>query len=330
MADVSISPPDPDRLRGEDGFRDANRGQLLLVAGLVMAVSLVALVVLLNATIYSENVATRGIEATDGEALEVRATAVEGTGSLIDATNRKANADDDDYTVTRGAVEDGVAELDTHLARTYAGRGGVTHLAVDSLRRGSYLTGNLSSASVADDVNRTRGFVLDVDVSDDPPVGTNASAAPDEAFHVVFNHSTGDTHEVYVYANETESGNLTVAVGDDGTEPTVLCSVDPADLEDSDRVAVDLTGERVGGQSCPGIWPAELVSQSGSYAIDFENGDAATGNATATVTAPSGGSVGSELDATPAVYDATIDLRYRTAELRFETVVRVAPGEPDV
>lgn len=328
MADVSISPPNPDRLRGENGFRDANRGQLLLVAGLVMAVSLVALVVLLNATIYSENVATRGIESADGEALEVRATAVEGTGSLIDATNRKAAADGDGYGATETAVEEGVTELDTHLARTYAGRGGVTHLTVDSLRRGSYLTGNLSSSQVGDDIDRTRGFVLDVDP--ESLASTNASAAPDEAFHVFFNGSGGGTSEVYVYADESAGGNVTVAVGENGTEPTVVGSIDPDNLDEPDRVAVDLTGERLGGQSTPGIWPAELLTQSDSYATDFENGDAAVGNATATVTAPSGGGVASELDATPAVYDATIDLRYRTAELQFETVVRVAPGEPDV
>jgi len=243
MADVSISPPDLDRLRGENGFRDANRGQLLLVAGLVMAVSLVALVVLLNATIYSENVATRGIESADGEALEVRATAVEGTGSLIDATNRKAAADGDGYGATETAVEEGVAELDTHLARTYAGRGGVAHLTADSLRRGSYLTGNLTSSQVADDVNRTREFVLVVDP--DSLASTNASTAPDEAFHVVFN-SSGDTHEVYVY-NNTSNGNVTVAIGENGTEPTVLGSIDPDELDEPDRVAVDLTGERVGG-----------------------------------------------------------------------------------
>jgi len=60
MADVSIGPPDGDRLFGGEDTSNADRAQLLLVAGLVMAVSLVTLVVLLNATIYSENVATRG------------------------------------------------------------------------------------------------------------------------------------------------------------------------------------------------------------------------------------------------------------------------------
>ena len=79
MADVNAPRDLDDPNRGDrnrDCLRDADRGQLLLVAGLVMAVSLVALVVLLNASIYSENLATRGIEAADGDSLEVRAAAV--------------------------------------------------------------------------------------------------------------------------------------------------------------------------------------------------------------------------------------------------------------
>ncbi|WP_231741260.1 hypothetical protein [Halorubrum sp. CBA1125] len=94
---MSVSPSDGDRPRGPGGsadeFRGADRGQLMLVAALVVAVSLLTLVVLLNATIYSEAVATRGVEAADGEALEVRAAAVEGTGTLIDATNREGVTD---------------------------------------------------------------------------------------------------------------------------------------------------------------------------------------------------------------------------------------------
>jgi len=52
---------------------------------------------------------------------------------------------------------------------------------------------------------------------------------------------------VYVY-NGTD-GNVTVAVGDNSGEPTVWCETPP---DGRDRVAVDLTGERLGGRSCRG------------------------------------------------------------------------------
>ncbi|ACM56572.1 DUF7261 family protein [Halorubrum lacusprofundi] len=326
MADVSIGPPDGDRLFGGEDTSNADRAQLLLVAGLVMAVSLVTLVVLLNATIYSENVATRGIESADGEALEVRATAVDGTGELLDATNRAGPTDHADAAET---VRNGVKDLDREASRSYAERGGVARIELLEIRNGSRITTDMAAvdpnaSTLAADVDRTRGFVLDVDPGS--LVETNASGAVDNAFHVELNDSTGGTHQVYVY-NGTD-GNVTVAVGDNSGEPTVWCETPP---DGRDRVAVDLTGERLGGRSCPGIWPTALVAPDDAYDITLMSANAAAGEAAATVRAVSGDTVTTNLTGgrQPAVYEATIGLRYRTAELRFETDVRVVPGEPN-
>ncbi|WP_144920327.1 DUF7261 family protein [Halorubrum salsamenti] len=328
MADVSIGPPDRDRLFGGNASV-ADRGQLLLVAGLVMAVSLVTLVVLLNATIYSENVATRGIESADGEALEVRATAVGGTGELIDATNRAGPENHADAAET---VRDGVADLDAEASRSYAERGGVTRIELLEIRNGSRITGDIAgngtvdpnAATLAADVDRTRGFVLDVDPGS--LAETDATSAVDDAFHADLNDSTGGSHQVYVY--DGTDGNVTVAVGNDGGDPTVRCETPP---DGRDRVAVDLTDERLGDRPCPGTWPTTLVAPDDAYEIALMNADAADGEVTATVRPVSEDAVASnpDLTATPAVYEAAINLRYRTAELRFETAVRVAPGEPD-
>jgi hypothetical protein len=326
MADVSIGPPDGDRLFGGKDTSSADRAQLLLVSGLVMAVSLVTLVVLLNATIYSENVATRGIESADGEALEVRATAVDGTGELLDATNR---AGPDTHADAAETVRNGVNDLDREASRSYAERGGVARIELLEIRNGSRIATDMAAADqnasiLAADVDRTRGFVLDVDPGS--LVETNASGAVDNAFHVDLNDSTGGTHQVYVY-NGTD-GNVTVGVGDDGADPTVWCETPP---DGRDRVAVDLTGERLGGRPCPGIWPTTLVAPDDTYDITLMNANAAAGEVTVIARPVSGDTVTTNLTARrqPAVYEATIDLRYRTAELRFETAVRVAPGEPN-
>lgn len=325
-------PSDGDGQRGGDDrnacrFRDADRGQLLLISGLVVAVSLVALVVLLNASIYSENVATRGVEAADGEALEVRAAAVEETGALIDGTNRNRPAD---HAAAATAVEDGIGELDAHLARAYADRGGVTHVSgnASSVDNGSYVTGALTpngtgnaNATVAADAARLRGVEVEVDPGS--LASTDATGAPANAFRVEFANATGATREAYVYESDAD-GNVTVAVGENGTAPTVVCSAATAD-----RVAVDLTAGTLGDERCPGLWAVTAGSLAGSYDATIERTTAADGEVTATALPDAGASVGSDLRATPAVYSARIDLRYRTAELRFETAVRVAPGEPD-
>jgi len=332
MADVSTPPPARGGRGGSEGagrFRDADRGQLLLVAGLVMAVSLVTLVVLLNAASYSEDLATRGVEAADGEALEGRAAAVEGTGTGVDATNRNAT-NETTHAEVRGTVSDGIAALDEDLLSMYAGRGGTLRLETDTsaIRDGSRiaddLPGTADETTVAEGVNRTRGFVLDADAS--TLAETNASMAREEAFHVVLNVSGGGSDEIYGSRNESATDVVSVAVGDDDGTPSVLCDVD---VGGDDRVAVDLTGERLGGESCPGLWPTELVDSGDAYDIRAENGDAADAAVTATVLPASGDDVAPDLDATAAAYDAAIDLRYRTAELRFETTIRVAPGEPD-
>ncbi|WP_123623451.1 hypothetical protein [Halorubrum sp. CSM-61] len=329
MADVSIGPPDGDRLFGGDGARDADRAQLLLVAGLVMAVSLVTLVVLLNATIYSENVATRGVESADGEALEVRSTVIEATGELLDATNR---AEPDTHVDAATTVRDGVDDLDREVSRSYAERGGVARIELLEIRNGSRITGDIAgngtgdpdTSTLAASVTRTRGFVLDVEY--ESLADSDAAGPPADAFHVDLDNSTR-SRQVYVYNGS--DGNVTVAVGDDGNEPAVRCEAPPDDPDGN--VTVDLTGERLGDRPCPGVWPTLFVVPSDPYDIALVNASATDGEAAVTARPDSGDTVDTDFATgrQPAVYETTIDLRYRTAELRFETAVRVAPGEPD-
>ncbi|MFD1571769.1 DUF7261 family protein [Halorubrum laminariae] len=310
MADVTAPAAGDDPNRGR--LRDDDRGQLLLVAGLVMAVSLVALVVLLNASIYSENLATRGVEAADGEPLEIRAAAVDGTGTLIDATNRGQPGS---YSAAETDIENGIVDLDRRLGRTAARRGGIANLSLtdDELREGRYVTGSLDDSSNVSAVEQTRSFTVAADTS---------STDEDNPFTVVFNRTgSNTTHEAYAY--ESSSGTVVVETGTNGTNVTEACRIDG--IEDS-RVTVDVTGESVDGESCPGIWPTELSEESDAYVIEFAN--TADVDAEMAATVLSDGSV-SSLETTPAVYDATLRFRYRTADLRFETTVRVAPGEPN-
>lgn len=332
MAHVRIGPPDGAR------FRESDRGQLLIVAGLVMAVSLVALVVLLNATIYSENVATRGIESADGEALEVRAGVVGGVGETIDAVNRDAGGSADPVDER---VEEGVDELADRLASNYVRRGGTTAVDVDTSRMtgGWYLgiDGNETSLAngsgattytVAGGVDRTRGFALDLDpesLASDPDTG--------EAFRVVLDGpAPSEPRTVTVHRDDTASndGEHVVVVEATGGGSDVTCR---ASVAEDETASVRLTAERVGGESCVGLWPDELVTPTEPYDLRFENADAADGTAEATVRTTTGSDVGPEPAAdhdglSEAVYDAAVHLSYRTAELRFETTVRVAPGEP--
>ena len=76
MADVTL----PNWLASDGGRTGRNRGQLVLLSGLVLATIFVALVLILNSAIYTENLATRndGVPTTD--AIEYRENTRQGSG----------------------------------------------------------------------------------------------------------------------------------------------------------------------------------------------------------------------------------------------------------
>ena len=85
-----------------------DRGQLLLITALAIAVILVTVALLLNAAIYTENVATRDTTADGAAAIEVRGDIVQSIGGIIEAENRHGK--------TQTAVEDSVeAGVDLHV-----------------------------------------------------------------------------------------------------------------------------------------------------------------------------------------------------------------------
>jgi len=303
---------------GGDGprerFREADRGQLLLVSGLVVAVSLVALVVLLNASIYGENVATRGVEAADGEALEVRAAVVEEAGARLDAANR-------DGPTTAADVDAGVDAIDRNLTARYSSRGGIAAVDLIDTRPGRYFTGSVNDSTTVTEVDRIRAFSL-ANESDLP--STDAANADAAALAVVLNDTAADTtHEVYLYEN---GGDVVVARGENGSTPTERCRYPVS----GEPAALDLTGDRLDGEPCPGIWPEALSDETdGPFHVEFENADGVDAETTATVGDDANPTSDTALTVRDAVYAATIEFRYRTADLRFETPIRVAPGEPD-
>ena len=298
--------------RGDDPserFRDADRGQLLLISGLVVAVSLVALVVLLNASIYGENVATRGVEAADGEALEVRAAVVEETEARLDAANR-------DGPTTAADVDASVDAIERNLTARYASRGGIAVVDLLDTASGQYLTGPVNDSTAITGVDRIRAFSV--------ANGSDLPSTEAAAFTVVLNDTAADTtHEVYLYESD---GDVVVARGENGSTPTERCRYPASGAP----VALDLTGDRLDGEPCPGVWPEALSDESdGPFDVEFENADGVGAEATATVGTDANPESDTALTVRDAVYAATIEFRYRTADLRFETPIRVAPGEPD-
>lgn len=346
MADVNQSRPQSgdERRRDDDsrgGRSDRDRGQLILVTGLAVAVTLVALVLLLNTVIYTQNLATRGAGVEDGEAIGFQQEVLHGVGDVIDAENRE------EYE-TRTKVEDnvtaGVTRFDALLSKYYAE--GVTVADVEeeslSLTDGYLLGQNNSSRDFSSAGNDES---VDWTLAEDAGAGNTAGVrnftmtvsrenltdanSPPAGFSVLLDDSD-NVWRMYVY----DDGGITVAVknGSEGSA-TAVCSVS------GPEATIDLTAGTINGSACPELVWAKGVSAP--YDVAFRSGDEATGTYNLTVATPDGTTADVKTSnfagpgdedsprAVPAVYAAEFEIHFETPNVAFHTTLRVAPGEPE-
>src|SRR6056297_2455049 len=109
------------------------RGQMLLVAALGLAVAFVALALVLNAVVFTENLATRNPDPAD-DALAYEGAVTEGVGGLLAETNRH---DDADYDSLDDALRAGVVAWDANASRLVAADGTVTSVDLNDTSNGT-------------------------------------------------------------------------------------------------------------------------------------------------------------------------------------------------
>ncbi|GAA0195116.1 DUF7261 family protein [Halobaculum roseum] len=329
------------------------RGQLVLVAGFALAIVLVALVLLANTAIFTENLATRDNGVGERDVLGYRSSVVDGAGGIVDREN---TAEYDDREPLEENVTAGLAALDSQLRESAARRAASARADVDAA---TYTNGSLvrqngtaddprqftnvsddADWTVATDLERdgdggaTRGFIAVVTNSS---LASASAGDPDEAFHVVVTNGSAAWH-AYVYENSS-SGAIAVAVkpaGESASATSQVCSVSAS------NATVDFTGGTLGGVDCPGLAFGGEVAGSATtdgYDVVVRNGDRAAGGYDLTVRTVGSGSVSDEnvTDGpsaddpyhVPAVYAVEVPIDYWTSEVTYAETVRVAPGERD-
>lgn len=314
-----------------DAATDEDRAQLILITGLTLAVILVAVVLILNTVIYTENLATRGVDAGGGEAIDFRDGAVEDVAEIMYREHGSTSSDTavDDFsastetygqTVSELRARDGVvADVDTSVdKRGYF----VTQDA--SVAEGRDMTADTGAAdwTVADNATRTRNFRLTVAPDD-------LSDSTSGAFTVVADGTVPDgTNETWSVTLSDDGGNLRVTV-DNGTETSDTFSPGP-----DGNHTIDLTTGTFNGESFDGyyLWAEAVQGGSVPYRLRYENGDAAVGTYRLVVDDRDGGDTPTSPApprVTEAVYSAEVEVYHRTPELEYGDVVRVAPGERD-
>ena len=320
-----------------------DRGQLILITGLVVALLLVVLVVLLNAVIYTENIGTREVDGDSREPIGFQNEVIEVTGSMIDAEN-EAEHDDEEFDEVRDQVLDGVVRSNELLSQQYAETGVVAEINTtddaleDAAIEGhmirqnesrtfeSPVPGDPESWRVAEDINDSsiRQYEMTVDgglTGADP-----SDPAADGAFYIEIDDGT-DNWRLYAFQ---DNGDPTLAVAN-GSEPVD----DPTILNCGDGelpVELDLTAGEVDGDACSKLtWANELDEE---YDVYYRNADNAEGTFNTTIKGedspidhPSPNQAEQPYEV-PAVYGMELNVSFYTADITYEATVRVAPGEP--
>jgi hypothetical protein len=92
------------------------RGQLIFIGGLSLALTFVALALILNSVIYSENLATRNNDASGGQdAAQFREDVQQGVSDLTDQVNQKYTDD----TTLNDEIRKGISDWSEYTARYY-------------------------------------------------------------------------------------------------------------------------------------------------------------------------------------------------------------------
>lgn len=355
-----------DHRRGSDDA--TSRGQIILVGGLALAVTLLVLAVVLNSAIYTENLATRGRGTAPTDVVDLRGDVEGGIGAVVEHANRANGGADygtlqsaydaalDDWgsmaarhaavdgrsvSVSRSGEMEGTRIVNASPGTPFTPRTDPTTVDAFGNRGESYATPNWL---VATDV-RVRSFVLD-----DVALSSLASSTPGDpkgsgAFFVeVRDAADADAWRVAVYE---DGGSLAVTVYDaDAGSVVGTCSTgEPTAL-------VDLTGGALNARPCDAL--DFLGDVTGLADVYYVNADDVAGTYELTVDRAGHGAGGTLKDAVDAanygsqcagptyyddpatgspsaaagLYSATVDLRYDDRSLTYDAAVRTAPGEP--
>lgn len=303
------------------GAERPSRGQLIIITGLVIAVSLVALTLLLNTAIFTENLASRGTAVGGENALEYQLTAKETTASLMITVN---NQELDSFDKAKTNVSDGINTFDQARTERYAEVGTSVNITNTSFKKGERLR----------QTNVSRNFSSD-SFSDDWTLASNVNNLRRATF--IF-HTVNDTSspENGAFAIDINNGDWILFVHND-SDPTLKVTNASVTTEEvcspgtNFPLVLNLTAATVNGDYCSYLEFTD--STSPDYTIDFDRGGDATGTYNITINGSASGgfsgTIGDSPYTYPVVYSSHFDVRFETEELMYRSTVRVAPGEQD-
>jgi len=316
------------------------RGQIILIAALALAVTFIGLALVVNSAIYTQNLASRGEIAGSNDALEMRAMVETNVGQGVTAANRYNHSN---QTTLETGVRESIRTVSTQTERQRVTSGTLVNVTlVGAPTNGTRIAQNDTSTFISnasnstwtvrervtrpgDGTNATRQFVINA--TELPENSTNA-------FIVVANGTGGNpkwTMEIWGAVGPSGRVNVSVNAPSGGTQKCAVPIEKP-------YAHIDVTSGTVQGDPClalqGGSFDGRFAHGVGDeYNISYESGDQIEGNYSMVVRDSTPANTLDTAPASPfsttAIYNATVQYSYATSNLRYEAKIRVAPGEPD-
>ncbi|RQG95837.1 DUF7261 family protein [Natrarchaeobius chitinivorans] len=304
MADVTIL---TESQRKPDSSR---RGQLLLVAGLLLAVTFVLLAVLLNSVIYAENLGSRGASVGGGDVIEFETSLHDASEETIRRLNRDADPSDPHSDLT-DEFEAVIDEWDGQARQHGLRDGDYSTVSVDTIETGTQIEQSGGSFEnddgdgdweLAQNDVRVRSFEMEID--------TIAESDPDDAFRLVVSDGT-DVWEMAVYDSGVQAQQNGVEI---------------EDCETTNPEAIDFATATVDGEFCEAvIFGGDLEAPYDS--ISYENGSEIEGGYRFIVDDTSlAGS--NDFETHPGIYSSNVTLEYENHRIDYKSTTWIAPEEP--
>jgi hypothetical protein len=301
------------------------RGQIILVAAFALGVIFIALAVVVNTAIFTENLATRS-ESTDGsDALEYRHEVEQSVEDILESVN---NNDGD-----AGSFETNVSDFNSQGAFWQASDGRI--VTVGSL---STVDGERFSNSTGTFVNESgnTSWNLTTDIEDSRAIRINITDHSElenseaDGFRLGLQNSN-DRDEYWnltVWADSGASGdvvNITVREPGGNTDTCSTTRSEPV---------IDVTDGTLAGEPCGALrfdGDTEMWYGSGlndQYRIQFFRADEINGSYEGVVEDGGASSEHTPSDIDSVIYSGTVRYTYETNSVKYETNVTAAPGEP--
>lgn len=332
-----------------EAFRE-DRGQLIVVASLVLATLFVTLALVLNSGIYAENLETRGTTDSSDVTTAVHQTNHEAAAAMRAANRLEATANPDNAVATFAAnlehIADGVTDQRTLRGQAFTierrdAVGGYSLRQTADDRSFTNATG-ASTWTLATDVDRIDGYELRVErnsLYEDP--GTVGEATAD-TFSLRLEDENGDEWRVHVFRNTADDS--VVVVGGSGSEIDGLdsssdVSAIPGYDDDACRAStasaeIDLAAGALLDADCPVLSFADELS--GRLELSYHNGAEVNGTYRLLIDGPEPDDADFHVPddgASPyragAVLEATIEVTYERSDIRYATSQEVS-AEPTV